>query len=135
MHEQDKAVLEGLVSVAWADGAFQDREKEMLEALLESFGATHEEATDLRDYAAKKRDMKDIALTDLSADDRRLLLQHAVVLSWVDGDQADSEVKFLNDLRDYLHIPQEEGDALVAKSTERAQNLLKLLKEEDDAAS
>ena len=42
MHEQDRAILEGLVSVAWADGMYQDREKEMMEALLESFGADGE---------------------------------------------------------------------------------------------
>ena len=133
MHEQDKAILEGLVSVAWADGAFQEREKEMLDALLESFGASEGEAEDMRSYAAKPRTLEDIPLTELSAEDRRLLLQHAVVLSWVDGEQAESEIKFLTDLRAHLNIPQDEGDALVNKSTERAKNLLKLLKEEDEA--
>ena len=135
MHEQDKAILEGLVSVAWADGDFQHREKEMLEALLESFGATEEEAEDLRKYAESRRTIDDIPLTDLSAEDRRLLLQHAVVLSWVDGEQAESEATFLDKLCGFLHIPDEEAKQLVAKSTERATNLLRLLKEEDAAAA
>ena len=39
MHEQDLAIVKGLVSVAWADGVFAEREREMLDALLEAYGA------------------------------------------------------------------------------------------------
>ena len=44
MHEQDKAILKSLVSVAWADGTFELREHQMLDALIESFGASKAEA-------------------------------------------------------------------------------------------
>ena len=37
MHEQDRAILKSLVSVAWADGRVSDEETEILEALLQSF--------------------------------------------------------------------------------------------------
>lgn len=40
MHEQNKAILQALVPVAWADGKFADQEKEVLDALLEAFGAS-----------------------------------------------------------------------------------------------
>jgi tellurite resistance protein len=124
MHDQQKAILKGLVSVAWADGKFEKRESEMLDALLETFGATDEEAEDLRSYAKEKRGLDDIELTELSYGDRRSLMSHAVALSWIDGDQADSEKKFLEDMRDFLHIGAEEYDEIHKVHTARAKDLL-----------
>ena len=133
MYEQDKAILQSLVSVAWADGKFDDRERQMLDALLESFGASDDEAKEIRKYAEQERSIEDIPLTDLSAGDRRTLLQQAVILSWVDGDQADSEKSFLSQLCDHLKIPDEESGDLIEAATVRAKNLLDLLKEEESA--
>ncbi|RLB64138.1 MAG: hypothetical protein DRI90_05340 [Deltaproteobacteria bacterium] len=130
MHEQDKAILQSLVSVAWADGAFEQREREMLEALIESFGASEEDAVEIRTYADKERTLEDIPLTELSADDRRLLIQHAVVLSWVDGVQHEKEIQFLERLREQLNIPEDEAKSLIEVANHRAKNLLKLLEEE-----
>jgi len=131
MHEQDKAILQSLVSVAWADGAFEQREKEMLEALIESFGATDDDAAEIRAYAEKARTLEDIPLTELSADDRLLLLSHAVVLSWVDGVQHDKEIEFLTRLREKLNIPEDDAKSVMEVANHRAKNLLKLLEEED----
>ncbi len=127
MHEQDKAILESLVSVAWADGAFEDKEREMLDALLESFGADEAEAEDIREYAKQKRSLEDIPLTELSGDDRRTLLRHAVILSWVDGEQHEDEKQFLGQLRDKLNIPEDEASPLIDAANARAQELLQLL--------
>ena len=130
MHEQDKAILQSLVSVAWADGAFEQREREMLEALIESFGASEEDAVEIRTYADKERSLDDIPLTELSFDDRRLLMQHAVVLSWVDGEQHEKEIQFLERLREKVNIPEDEAKSLIDVANRRAKNLLKLLDEE-----
>ena len=127
MYEQDRAILRSLVSVAWADGSFEEREKQMLDALIESFGATTEEADEIRAYSTEKRSLDDIPLTDLSADDRRVLLNHAVVLSWVDGSQDESEKAFLTQLAAKLHIPDDEAKAIVDAGNARASQLLKLL--------
>ncbi|MEZ4446765.1 MAG: hypothetical protein R3B72_47240 [Polyangiaceae bacterium] len=127
MHEQQKAILQGLVSVAWADGKFEKRESEMLNALLETFGATEDETKELLDYAAEKRGLEDIPLTELSFGDRRALMSHAVALSWIDGDQDDTEVKFLEAMRDHLRISAEEYDEITKVHTARAKELLKLL--------
>jgi uncharacterized tellurite resistance protein B-like protein len=130
MHEQDKAILQGLVSVAWADGKFEDREKEMINAFIEEFGATEDEAKELRDWAATKRGLEDINLNELSFGDRRNLMGHAVTLAWVDGDHAESEKKFLLDMRDYLKISEDEFSEIEAVHTQRAKDLLKLLEDE-----
>ena len=44
-------------------------------------------------------------LHELSADARRLLLQHAVLLSFVDGEQDASEKKLIEELCEVLRIP------------------------------
>ena len=91
MHEQDMAIVRALVPVAWADGVFAEKEKETLEALLDAYNASESERKQIREYAASKRTLDDIQLQDLSADDRRVLLQHAVLLCFVDDDYSDDE--------------------------------------------
>src|SRR5580693_7081172 len=95
MHEQDIAIVKALVPVAWADGEFAEQEMETLDALLDAYSATDEERRALKEYAKVKRTLDDIELQELSADDRRVLLQHAVLLSFADGTQKPSELEFL----------------------------------------
>jgi tellurite resistance protein len=127
MHEQDKAILKSLISIAWADGRVADEETEVIEALLQAFGATDGEAADLRDYAKTKRTLEDIPLTELSADDRRALLQHAVLLTFVDGEQSPEEKEFLTSLCDKLRIPSAEAQPLLAAAESRAKRFMNLL--------
>jgi len=127
MHEQNVAIIKGLVAVAWADGDFADAEKQALDGLLAAFGASDEEASDLRTYAKEPRKLEDIPLTELSADDRRMLMSHAVLLTWVDGNQHEKEKEFLAELAKHLRIPKEEADAIATASAERAKKYLKLL--------
>ncbi len=127
MHEQNVAILKGLVAVAWADGVFADSEKQALDGLLAAFGASEEETSNIHDYAKDPKKIDDIPLSDLSSDDRRMLMSHAVLLSFVDGEQAESEKEFLEALAKHLRIPKEEADAICAASAARAKKYLKLL--------
>jgi tellurite resistance protein len=127
MHIQNLAILKGLVSVAWADGRLAGEEREVLEALLQAFGANASEAHEIRLYAREPKKLSDVPLHDLSADDRRLLLQHAVLLSFVDGEQHDSEKKLIDELCEVLRIPGIESRGLIAAAEERAKSLLNLL--------
>src|SRR5689334_20227564 len=127
MHEQEFAIVRALVPVAWADGDFADKEKEMLEALLEAYQATDDEKKQLREYAKEKKTLEDINLQDLSASDRRVLLQHAVLLTFADGQQAAAESKFLVDLAARLKVPAEEATAVIAEAEVRAKKHLNLL--------
>jgi uncharacterized tellurite resistance protein B-like protein len=131
MHEQDIAILRTLVSVAWADGDFAERERQLLDALLESFGATDAEAADMRQYASTPKSIDDVPLTELSHGDRRAVLQHAVVLSWVDGAQAKEELDMLEHLRAKMNIPPEEAQPLIDAANARAKELLHLLDSSD----
>lgn len=127
MHDQDLAIVRALVPVAWADGVFADREKETLEALLDAFGADDVERANVRAFAEQKRGLDDIDMQALSADDRRVLMHHAVLLSWADGDQDATELTFLHDLAKKLHIPDDEAKAIMEASTARAKKYLNLL--------
>ena len=127
MHEQEFAIVRALVPVAWADGTFADKEKEMLEALLDAYAASEAEKAQLRDYAKDKRSLEDIDLQDLSAADRRVLLQHAVLLTFADGEQHPAESKFLADLAARLRVPAEEAKSVIAEAETRAKKHLGLL--------
>lgn len=127
MHDQNLAIVKSLVSVAWADGVFADEEREMVEALIAAFEADEDEAQKLRDYAAEKKTIDDIPLSDLSADDRRVLVQHAVLLTFVDGEQHEKEKAFITDLCQKLRIPDDESKPLVESAEARAKRFLNLL--------
>ena len=127
MHIQNLAILKGLVSVAWADGRMAGEEKEVLEALLQAFEATPSEAHEVRLFAREPKKLNDVPLHDLSTDARRVLLQHAVLLSFVDGEQDQKEKQLIDDLCEVLRIPSIESRGLVAAAEDRAKSLLKLL--------
>lgn len=127
MHDQDFAIVKALVPVAWADGEFAQREKDTLEALLEAFGADDVEKEKIRAFAETKKTLDDINLQELSADDRRILLQHAVLLSYADGKQDAQELAFLEELCKRLKIPGEEAKAIMDAASARAKKFLNLL--------
>jgi tellurite resistance protein len=127
MDEQQFAIIRSLVPVAWADGHFADKETEMLEALLDAYEATEDEKKSLRDYAKEKRTLDDINLQELSDSDRRVLLQHAVLLTFADGKQHADESKFLVDLASKLRVPTEEAKSVIGEAEARAKKNLNLL--------
>ncbi len=127
MHEEDKAILKSLVSVAWADGRVTSEENDIIEALLQAFDATPEDTAEMRAYAKTRRTLADIPLTELSADDRRLLVQHAVLLTFIDGAQSPDEKTLLAQLCEKLRIPANEATSLLSAAESRAKRFLDLL--------
>ncbi len=128
MHPQNLAILKGLVSVAWADGRVAEEEKDVIEAFLAAFEATPSEKLEVRKFAETLKTLDDIPLTDLSADDRRVLLNHAVMITFIDGEQDEKEKELLDDLCDKLRIPPSEAQAIIQSAETRAQQHLNLLK-------
>ncbi len=127
MHEQDRAILKSLIAVAWADGRFASEEQEMLEALISAFNASDVEAEEIRKYATTPRSIDDVPVTELSADDRRTLLNHAVVLTYIDGHQSDQEKELVEKLADRLRIGEVESSRIIESAGARAKRLLELL--------
>ena len=127
MHDQDIAIVKALVPVAWADGVFAETEKQMLDALLDAYKASDKEKEVLREYAEKQRTLDDIDMQELSSDDRRTLFQHAVLMTFADGDQTAEEVTFLTALAQKLRIPDEEREVLMEVGAHRAKKYLHLI--------
>ncbi len=128
MHEQNLAIVKGLVSVAWADGKVAAEEMQLIDGLLEAFGATPSEAFEVRQFAKVPRTIEDVPLTDLSADDRRRLVHHAVLITFVDGHQDEREREVLAALVEKLRIPEQEVGPLLAAAEKQALALVHLLK-------
>lgn len=127
MEDYQEAMLKSLVAVAWADGRVAEEEAEVIEALLSAFEIGDDDAKEIREYAKTPRAIDDIPITDLSASDRRTLLQHAVILTYIDGTQDDKEKEVLSALTTKLRIPDDEASELLAAADERAQRLVSLL--------
>jgi uncharacterized tellurite resistance protein B-like protein len=127
MHQQNMAIVKSLVSVAWADGEFHEKEREMVEALISAFEASEEEAKAIRTYADEKRTLDDVPVAELSADDRRVLVQHAVLLTFVDREQHETERALLSALCRKLEIPDAEAEELRQAAEARAKRFLNLL--------
>ncbi|WP_437596643.1 TerB family tellurite resistance protein [Sorangium sp. So ce590] len=127
MQEQSMAIVKSLVSVAWADGELHDTEREMVEGLIAAFEASEDQAKEIRAYAAERKTLDDVPLGELGGDDRRTLLQHAVLLTFVDGEQHDAEKQYLAALCKKLEIPELESEQLIQSAEARARRLLTLL--------
>jgi uncharacterized membrane protein YebE (DUF533 family) len=127
MHDQDLAIVKALVTVAWADGVFAERERAMLDALLDAYGASAEDRATIHSYAEQRRSLEDIDVQELSAEDRRILLQHAVILTFADGEQSPEELDLLTALSSRLRIPEPEARALLDAGAARAKKSLHLL--------
>jgi tellurite resistance protein len=119
MHDQDLAIVKGLVSVAWADGRMAGEERELLEGVLQAFRATPSEVKEIRAYAEKPRTIEDIPINDLSHDDRRILLQHAVLVAYADGEEDGKERAMLDELCKRLRIPDVEARGIVDAAIRR----------------
>ncbi len=127
MQAQNLAVVKALVSVAWADGHVTAEETEVLDALLEAFHAMPSEAHEVRKFATTPRSLADVPVQDLGFAARRQLLQHAVMLSYVDGKQDEKEQELLTQLVSLLEIPSIEARDLMREAEDNAKQLLKLL--------
>jgi tellurite resistance protein len=127
MHAENVAILKSLVSVAWADGDFGPPEKEMIDALLVAFDASEDQAKEVRAYAETHRTMQDIPIEDLSPDDLRVLIHHAVLLTFIDGTQNEKEKAFVVEMAKYLGLPEAEIEGLIESAEQRAKRNLRLL--------
>lgn len=127
MEDYQEAMLKSLVAVAWADGKADAEELEVIEALLSAFDVHGADAEMIRTYAKTKHTLDDVPLAELSADDRRLLLQHAMIVTYVDGKHTDDERATIEELVKKLRIPDAEAKDLIDSSEARAKRLLEFL--------
>ncbi len=127
MHQQDMAILKALVVVAWSDGNFADVEREGIDGLLAAYEATETEKAELHEFAKEARSLEDIDLQELSAADRRVLLQHAVLVTYTEKEPSPRQVAFLSKLAERVKVPADEAVAVIDAARERVVKLLHFL--------
>jgi tellurite resistance protein len=127
MEDYQEAMLKSLVAVAWADGRVEAEEQEVIEALISAFEVSGADADKIREYAKSPRAIADVPVSDLSAADRRALLQHAVILTYIDGVQSDEEKAVLQELVKQVRVPAEEAATILSAAEDRAKRLISLL--------
>ena len=127
MQAHQEAMLKALVAVAWADGQLKNEENEVLEALIAAFELSPDDANQVREYAKTPRGLETIPLTELSRADRMTLVQHAVVLSFVDGHQDAKETQMLRELVKRVKLSETDAAAVIEAAEVRARRLLELL--------
>lgn len=127
MHQQDMAMLKALVVVAWSDGDFAAVEREAIDGLLAAYEATETEKAELQEFAKEPRSLDDIELQELSAADRRVLLQHAVLVTYTEKEPSPRQVAFLSQLAERVKVPADEAVAVIDAARERVQKLLHFL--------
>lgn len=124
MTPSEKNIVKSLVAVAWADGTVKEPEAGMIDSLLWAFGASDEDEAEVKEFAKKKRTIKeDVPLDELDAKDRELLLAHAALLTHADGKQTKAEEKLLKDLAEHLGITGAALKPIVEHARERAEKL------------
>jgi tellurite resistance protein len=120
----EKNIVKSLVAVAWADGKIEAPESGVIEGLLCGFDATQEEEQEILEYAKVPRTFaNDIPLTDLSQEDRELLLANAALLTHADGDQSTEEKSLLERLSATLGFTQQQAQEILDSAGDGALQL------------
>jgi tellurite resistance protein len=118
-----EAIVKGLVAVAWADGRIQKEEREVITRIAAAFRLSKDEVASIEEYAQTPRTLDDLTLDGLSQDDRRMLLQHALIVTYIDGELLDVEIELLDDLAARLQIDANEAQRILDLARKRAKHL------------
>ena len=120
----EKNIVKCLVAVAWADGKVAAPESGVIEGLLCGFDASEDEEHEILEYAKHKRTLStDAPLTELSPEERELLLANAALLTHADGEQSESEKELLNKLVVLLGFDEEAAGEILESVQDGALNL------------
>jgi tellurite resistance protein len=124
---EKKSILQLLTALAWADGRVDNEEQEVVEALIDAFGADKGEAEELRAWARTPRTLDGIDVSCLARTDIQLALQHGVLLTYIDGEQSEAERKLIDDLVVKLGLTKDEAAPLLESAHAFAKQLLHAL--------
>lgn len=122
--DQKKCSLKLLVALAWADGRVDEEEMEVVEAMFDAYGAQDEEAEELRKWARTPRSLEEVEVVDLEEADIVQVLQHAVLLSYIDGEQTQREVELMDKFVAKLALPDAKAKEIMESATSIAKSLL-----------
>jgi tellurite resistance protein len=124
LSDERKGILQLLIALAWADGKVDEKERELVTALTEAFGATGDETEEIQQWAVEKRTLQDVNISALARSDLELALQYGVLLSYVDGEQTSDERRMLSEFVTRLGLTDDEAEPLLESASAYAKQLL-----------
>ena len=114
MTPSEKNIVKALVAVAWADGRVSAPESGVIEGMLCGFAATDDEEREILEYAEQRRTLTgDAPISELSREDRELLLANAALLTHADGEQSESERELLQKLVGLLGLSTSDAQHII----------------------
>ena len=113
MTPEEKTVVHALVAVAWVDGEMQVPEAGVIEGLMAAFDASPEETTEVLEFAKTPRTLRDVDVSNLSANDKETLLRNAAVLMCSDGAETAAELALIAQLAKVLDWNADEAREVV----------------------
>ena len=119
-----KSSLKLLVALAWADGRVDKEEMEVVEAMLDAYGADGDEAQEIRNWAKEKRSLDDVDVSGMDLSDLTAVLQHAVLLTYIDGEQSETEIELLKDFIAKLGLTMEDAGPILMAAEHFTKQLL-----------
>lgn len=122
MTPMTEKMIKTLVAVAWADGRVADEEREIIDTLIELNDLDEADAKKIRTWAEKRRDLKELKFDGLEDVDKTMILQQAVFVTYVDGEQSDTELALLQDLGKRLGIEAERTADIIRSATAHAKS-------------
>jgi tellurite resistance protein len=114
------AVLKTLACVAWADERIASREQALLEGFAERWGLTEPELDELREFGRHHRTLDEAPLDELEDDEKQSVVEQAVMLALIDGDDDPKERAVIVDLVTRLGV---DATALVKSAVERMRRI------------
>jgi tellurite resistance protein len=115
MTPSEKNIVKALVAVAWADGKVAAPEAGVIEGMLCGFDASEDEERELLGYAKQRRTLTDDApISELTREDRELLLANAALLTHADGEQTEAERALLTKLIGLLELSEAEAAQILS---------------------
>jgi uncharacterized membrane protein YebE (DUF533 family) len=119
MTPSEKSVVKSLIAVAWADGQLASGELGVIEGLLCGFNASEAEEREILEYARTPRSLEaDVPVSELSTEERELLLTNAALLTLSDRTRTAEEVVVLRRLGGLLGFGTDEAYRLVKQATD-----------------
>lgn len=128
MKEGKVELLKMLLGMAFVDGDFSDNEARLVEFLIDSYGLTPEQETEVREQKSARLDLDDLAEKISESEDRRRAYESAYLVALMDGGQEPEESEMLERLRDAFDL----DDSATADAEERAQVIYDRFVHKDD---
>jgi len=119
-----RSIVELLIALAWSDGRVDSEEMDIVDALLDAFNTSTEEADALRQWAKEPRTLEEVDVSGLTRSDLTLALQHGVLLAYIDGEFSEKEATLIDRLILRLGLSAQDAQPILESAAAFAKSLL-----------